>query len=236
MVLALLTGFFLWTTLFLTNKTLFGYSQTLLLTYVFGASLLNAIILSTRTSGVSDDINNGNLSNFLIRPINYFYYWFARDLGDKALNVGFSLTEFVFLIWLLHPPLFLQTNLFVLFLFVISILFAIVIYFFLNFLVGCIGFWSADVWAPRFLFYMILIYSAGSLFPLDILPKLIYEITQLLPFSYLLYFPLKIYLGQITALGIIKGFIIGGIWIGALYKIVLFVWHKGLTTYTAQGR
>src|SRR5579859_1305440 len=111
-VINLLIIYFLWMAILPSGKQLFGYSQSMILTYILGTSLLNAIILASRSGEVGDEINNGDLSNFLLRPINYFYYWFAKDLGDKAMNLIFSVIELSILFFLLKPPLFLQHNLF----------------------------------------------------------------------------------------------------------------------------
>ncbi|HSW88404.1 MAG TPA: ABC-2 family transporter protein, partial [Candidatus Saccharimonadales bacterium] len=76
----------------------------------------------------------------------------------------------------------------------------------------------------------------GGLFPLDILPHQIYVIFQLLPFAYLVYFPLKIYLGQLSALQTITSLGISFLWMFLLYFSVKLLWTRGLREYTAEGR
>lgn len=235
-VVQLLTLYFLWLGLLPKGATLLGYTQSVMLTYILGTSLIGSIVLASRSYAVGDDINNGNLSNFLIRPINYFAYWFAKDVGDKAMNICFSVFELTVLFLMLHPPVFFQTNIFYLILSSISIIIAIVLYFFFNLLLGFIGFWSPEVWGPRFIFMILLSFFAGSLFPLDILPKPVFIAFQFLPFSYLLYFPLKIYLGRLTMFEILTGLLTSLVWTFLIYKIVQFVWAKGLRVYTAYGR
>lgn len=235
-VLQLLTLYFFWLAVTPQNTKIFGYSQQLIITYIIGTFLVGAITLSSRTSEIGENINNGDLSIFLIRPINYFFYWFSRDLGDKAMNITFSLTELTLIFLVLHPPLFLQTNFSYLVLSLVSILLAIILFFLIGALIGFIGFWSPEVWAPRFIFYVLLNFFAGMIFPLDILPKTIFSVFQLLPFPYLIYFPIKIYLGQITTFEISKGLSISIVWIFIMFFIVRYVWMKGLKAYTAQGR
>ena len=108
----LLTIYFLWLVVLSGNKTILGYDQPAMLTYILGTSLLDAIVLSSRSYAVGEEINSGNLMNFLLRPINYFKYWLAKDVGDKAMNVVFSLIEISLIFIILKPPLFFQTNLF----------------------------------------------------------------------------------------------------------------------------
>jgi len=231
-----LTIYFLWQVILPPNKTLLGYSQSLMLTYILGTSLLDSIVLSSRTYAVGEEINSGNLMNFLLRPINYFLYWFSKDIGDKAMNISFSIVELTLIFIILRPPFFIQTNPFYILFFVFSVILSLFIYFFLNFLLGLIGFWSPEVWAPRFIFITLLGFFAGSLFPLDILPKTLYEVMKFLPFTYLLYFPLKIYLGKLSFTEILSGLSISIFWTFAIYFIVKATWQKGLKSYTAYGR
>lgn len=232
----LLTIYFLWLVVLPPGKSLLGYSQPLMLTYILGTSLMDSIVLSSRTYIIGEEINNGNLMNFLLRPVNYFLYWFAKDIGDKAMNVCFSIVELTLIFIILKPPFFIQTSPFYILFFIFSAILSLFIYFFINFLLGLIGFWSPEVWAPRFIFITLLGFFAGSLFPLDILPKTIFEIMKFLPFTYLLYFPLKIYLGQLNFPQILSGLAISFFWVFAIYFLVKIIWQKGLKSYTAYGR
>jgi len=235
-VLSLLVTYFLWIAILPVGTKLFGYSQSLIVTYILATALLGNIVLASRSAAVGDEIKNGNLSNFLLRPINYFLYWFAKDLGDKGLNVSFSLVELSLLLVILRPPLFLQTNIFAIVFTIMATVSAVFLYFLINFLIGLTGFWVYETWPLRFLFMILINFFAGGLFPLDILPKPLFAVFQLLPFTYLLYFPVKIYLGQLQIHEILKGLTISFIWLLLLYQIVLLVWRKGLRVYTAHGR
>src|SRR3989304_10319679 len=105
--LQLLTMYFLWLAI-LPKGVLFGaYDQSLMLTYILGGGFLSSMIISSRSQGVGDGIISGDLSNFLIRPINYFAYWFAQDIGDKAMNISFAVFELTALFLVLKPPLFI---------------------------------------------------------------------------------------------------------------------------------
>lgn len=235
-VIGMLIGYFLWTAVMPDKGTLFGYSKDLMVTYVLLAPLIFSIVFSTRTHEMAENINNGDLSLFLIKPFGYFKYWFSRDFGDKAMNISFCLVEFLLFILILRPNIFLQFNPVYLILFFISLMLGIVLHFFIGSLMSMIGFWSPEVWAPRFIFYTLVSFFAGSMFPLDILPEPIFNALKLLPFTYLQYFPIKIYLGQLTIMEILWGFTITLIWIGITYLTVRFVWNRGLKIYTAMGR
>jgi len=235
-ILQLLTVYFLWLAVIPKDGSFGTYSQSLMLTYIFGTQILFSFVFASRSYNVGDEINLGNLSNFLIRPINYFAYWFAKDLGDKAMNIVFATGELTLLFLILKPPLFIQKELpFILF-FILAVILAIFMYFFFNFLLGLIAFWSPEVWAPRFIFYVLINFVSGGLFPLDVLPSAIFEKLIFLPFTYMLYFPLKIYLGQLSTSQILSGMAIASVWTIVFYLIVKLVWQAGLKVYTSQGR
>lgn len=185
---------------------------------------------------IGDVINKGDLSNFLLRPFHFFHYYIARDIGDKLLNFTFAVVEITVLYFFLRPPIFIQTNIVTLLFFLAAIIIGTILYFFFSLIFGFLGFWTPDVWAPRFLSFVIMEFFAGALFPLDILPKPIFFISQLLPFSYFLYFPLKVYLRQLPIEMLLQGFAISIAWIIGLMVCAQVLWQKGLKVYTAEGR
>jgi ABC-2 type transport system permease protein len=234
-VLQLLTVYYLWLAVTPQNGQIFGYSRSLILTYVLGASLVGSIVFSTRTQEMGDNINNGELSQFLIRPLRYLGYWFARDIGDKLFNLSFAIAELVIVYLILRPVIFLQPNIMLLLFAVLAVVLAVVMNFFIGSLLGMIAFWSPEVWAPRFIFFMLVSFFAGGLFPLDILPLSVQHIFSFLPFSYLQYFPIKIYLGKASPQDILFGFTIAFFWSVLLYMLVSIVWHRGLKEYSSEG-
>ena len=205
-------------------------------TYVVLIAFVNSIVLSTQTFRVAEEISNGSLSNYLIRPINFIRYNLFRDLADKLTNTFFSIIEVGLILILLKPQFIFQDNLGVLFLFVCATVISVFLYFFISLLLSFIGFWSKEIWAPRFIFFIIIAFLAGTYFPLDIVPPTVYKILELLPFTYLIFFPIKIYLGTVNPAFIIKGFLISLIWVSVLYYFAKLVWHKGLKIYTAEGK
>lgn len=234
-VVGLLISYSLWNSVMPEEGTLFGYSRDLMITYVVLAPVIFAIVFSSRTHEMAENINRGDLSMFLTKPFGYFKYWFARDIGDKAMNIVFSIAEFSLFLFIFKPALFLQFNPIYLVLFGISLALAIVLHFFIGCLMSMVGFWSPEVWAPRFIFYTLVSFFAGSMFPLDILPEPIFNVLKLLPFTYLQFFPIKIYLGHLSMLEILQGFGITIIWIGITYGVLKLVWQKGLRMFAASG-
>lgn len=231
--------FFLWSSVFSDpTRIVFGYDQAKILTYVFGILILRAVVFSSRTVDVAGEIASGDLTNYLLKPINYFRYWFTRDLSSKALNLAFALVEGTILFLILRPPFFLQTDPMILLFFVSALVMAVLIYFSLLFLTSMITFWApSSGWPVQFLFIAIVTeFLSGAVFPLDVMPALFQKIVHFLPFQYLLFFPLQIYLGKLNSSTMLSGVIIALVWTLILIMAVNWVWKKGIKNYAAEGR
>lgn len=237
-VIQLIAIYFLWNAVLSRNPDAFGYTSTQLLTYIIGTSLMRAIVMSSRSIDAQSEISSGDLSNYLVRPINYFHYWFSRDVADKLLNILFSIAEITLLFIWLKPPILVQTEPLFLGGFLLAAPLAMLMYFFFSFLVSMTTFWIPESggWGQRFFIMIILEFFAGGLFPLDILPQPLDTILGKLPFAYFLNTPLQIYLGRLTSGEIIVSLASMAIWILLLRAMAYWVYERGLRVYGAYGR
>lgn len=238
-VFQILLTYFLWSTVFANPETqVFGYDRAKILTYVFGIMIVRALVFSARAMDVSSDIAQGDLSNYLLKPISYFKYWFTRDVSSKALNLIFAAIEFAALFVILKPPFFFQVNAISLFAFSLSIVLAILIYFFILFLISSIPFWAPEIgWGSHFLVTVVIIEAlSGALFPINILPGVLQSVIMATPFPYLIYFPVEVYLGNISGAALVGGLMIAAAWAGVLWFSLNFIWQRGLKAYQAFGR
>lgn len=238
-VLQILLVFFLWSTVFTNPQTeLFGYNRDKILTYVFGIFILRALVLSSRAVEIAGEIARGDLTNYLLKPLNYIKYWFTRDISSKVLNLGFATVEIVILYFFLRPTFFIQTDPLQIFLFLVAVIFAIVMFFGLMVLVNFVSFWFPEGgWASQFLIIVIFTeFLSGAVFPIDILPEAIQSVLYALPFPYLMFFPLQVYLGKLSMVGMLQGLLISGIWMIVMIFVMSQVWTRGIKRYSAVGR
>lgn len=234
-ILSLLTAYFLWRAVFSGREQLFGYQESQMLTYVLAAAILQAIVFATRSIDLAGIINSGDLSQLLIKPLNHFAYWFSRDMADKALNILFSIAELILLFLLLRPPLVIPNFAVLAPIVLLVVPLSTLLYFYINYFFGILGFWTPQVWAPRFLLFVVLQFVAGSLFPLDVLPMWLQRGLAWTPFPYLLYFPTQIMLGRLDGSQITQGSIALAFWTLTFYLIVRAAWSSGLKAYAAEG-
>ncbi len=238
-VIQILVVFFFWNSVFSgQNEAVFGYNREKILTYVFGILVLRSIVLSSRAVDVAGEISSGNLTNFLIKPLGYFRYWFTRDVASKVLNLGFSVLEIALLYFLIKPPIYVQSDFLTIVGFLISLSIAVVLFFLVLFLVNSVSFWMPEnAWAAQFLFIVIILeFFSGGIFPLDVLPSSLVSLFSYLPFYYLLFFPLQVYLGKVSYILMFKGIFISLLWLLILWFCLSKVWKMGVREYSAEGR
>lgn len=236
-VLRVLVVYVLWDSLLLGTVKFFHYSRSQILTYVLLTIVVQTIVLSSRTINVSAMISGGDLSNFLLKPIRFFNYFFALDLGNKAMNLVFSIGELSLFYFVFKPSLYWSGQVLDIVLVGAAVVVALFLYFYINLALSFVTFYSPEnTWAPRFLFFMFLEFLAGGFFPIDLLPKSLYQILMLTPFPYLLYFPIAVFLGKFQGLSLVFYGFIGSLWLIAFRQFSGLLWRRGLKAYEAWGR
>lgn len=233
--LSFLIIFFLWSSVFQSVKSFGQYSFPEFISYIFFANLIGNFVLATRTVDVAGEITNGNIINLLIRPVSFFKYYLARDLADKLLNLFFVVIEIALLIFLLHPPLILPQGLSNFLIGGYFLVIGMAISFLLSLLISFVGFWSHEVWGPRFIFMILVFLFSGNYFPLDVLPNHIFKIFLITPFPYLFYLPTQIFYGRFFLINF-QTLFFSLFWFLILIFSVKYVWQKGNQSYNFFGR
>lgn len=228
---------FFWLAIYGQKSALFGYQKSQMINYVLGAVFLDSIIIfSSRTTDLAGQIKDGVLSKMLLQPLNIFKIILARDITDKIINFIFSVIEISVVLYILKIPFSFPKEMLTILIFLLQLVISFFLYFVFSTLLSSFAFWTEDVWATRFLFGVILLnFLSGVTFPLDILPPWLFKIIYLTPFPYLIYFPLKIWLGQLSVLNMVKSVSISFCWLILLVFVLKKVWQKGLRKYGAYG-
>lgn len=235
MVLGVMIIYFLWWSVFSGRRVFLGYGVEQMMTYVLLTNVIGAVIYATKTIELAGNILNGNIINYLLKPLSFLRYLLSREIADKLINASFAVVEIGLLIIVFKPTLYIQTDPGAWLFFFISICIGVVIHFFMSFTISLLAFWTTEVWAPRFIFWILMTMLAGAYFPIDILPKYIYYALFLTPFPYLTFLPAKIYLTGLTP-SLYIPFLMGIGWVFVMYYFAKRVWRKGLREFSFFGR
>lgn len=211
------------------------YSLSQLVTYFVIGYVIRALVFTTRTADIGGDIQQGNLSSLLLKPISTIKYYLSRDLIDKLFNLFFMIIEFVLLLILFKPQIS-TPSLLNIFIFIIFVALSIAIFFFYSLTISFITFWADNAWSSRFLFgYVFVNLFSGQFIPLDLLPNSVSQILKYTPYPYMFFYPVKIWLGQITP-DQAGYYLISGL-ANLLFICLLsqFMWQRGIRRYQSYG-
>jgi ABC-2 type transport system permease protein len=75
----------------------------------------------------------------------------------------------------------------------------------------------------------------GAIIPLSFFPQILQKIFMLLPFPFLIYLPMRIYLGKIHVSQVHLELLKEGGWILGFALLNVIIWRKGIRQYVAMG-
>ena len=226
---------YLWLAVYSSGQSLGGYTQEGIIVYYVVIIALRSVIAEGvgMAFRISAEMNEGLITNYLLKPFSYTLEQFYKLLGQATINAIFIFPA-LFLIGYISKDVIdlpgLQNIIHFLGLSFIALLFYFLIYFF-----GSLAtFWLTD---GRSAVYALLIASNflnGSIIPLDIFPLWGQKIVNLLPFRYLLFVPIQAFLGRIENYQ--QLFVGQLIWAIILIALIYIVWQRGIRRYEAVGR
>ena len=234
-IILLLTLYFLWTTIFKRPNELFGFTRSQIITYVLVGNFFYSLIFAHSDNDIADAIASGRLSSFLVRPINYLLYWFVRRLASRLMFFLMTILETGVFILLVKPDLQFPTQPQFVFFSIVSLVLAVLLFTFLDFTSGILSFWMVWAYGPRFALRMLMDFTSGRMFPLNVLPQTVFTILNTLPFSFLIFFPLNLFQGRLGSSEIINGFIMQIVWVVLSFLLMKLLWQRGLRRYEAVG-
>ena len=173
-------SYFLWNNIYnsMNGNKVGNYTRGQMLTYIILVNLTNFLFNFRHMRELGKQIQEGTLTTLLLRPVSILNQSFATFIGDKFFIIIVYLSGILmygFLGYFKDMLYFLEVVGFMILCFVM--------FFYLLSFLSTIGFWLIEVWPIQVI--MIGVYSlfSGSYFPLDLLPKGIYNIFKYNPFS-----------------------------------------------------
>jgi ABC-2 type transport system permease protein len=215
---------------------LYGRSYAQMLAYSVSASILWRLLKTGFEYEINDDIKNGGLSKYVIRPIQYLPYRLSCFLGQKiaVLLSGLVLIALALTgvgLYFHAVPVSLQGVL----LFLPTLLGALVLNFLVFFCVGMWAFWLSEIGFMFEAVRVVIVVLSGGIFPLEVFGDTVGGVLKLLPFTYAVGFPVDVLTGATTGTEVFTGLCIQLVWIGLMLVFSRFLWNLGSRKYLAAG-
>ncbi len=184
---------------------------------------------------IAADIKDGNISQFLLKPIDYLWYRLVLFVSGRLTYLAVAALPVAFFIFTQRQYFVLPENWATFGCFLFSVVLTALLQFFFSCAMAMLAFWVLEVSTFIFILYAFEYIASGHLFPLDILPPGLAQILSFTPFPYQLYFPVTIYLGKVTGAELARGLAIQCLWVAFAYAAARFTWNRGIRRYGAVG-
>lgn len=213
----------------------FSFSETI--TYFVTLLILQFFISAFNEDyQISEEIRNGLINQFLLKPINYFLYRFSIFVAARLVSGLMILIPLLIALPFLKDYLTLPSDYRVLLFGLPAMALSAVIQFSIAYCFGLLSFWFLEIQGFIILSMALETLLGGQMFPLDLLPAWAYSIAKCLPFYYQMYFPAAIFTSRITdTTAILQGYAIQAGWVIALLLVNQMLWTRGLRRHTAVG-
>ncbi len=241
--LPIVTQIFLWAAVFseieaTTNRgaTVAGYGYHDMVAYYLLTMLSRAFSsMPGLASGIAREIRSGTVKRFLIQPVDMLYFLFLYRLAHKLVYYAVAVVPFV-LVFYLCRGFFVETPQgWVWVAYVVSLLMAFLLGFFLEATIGMLSFWFLEVSSLLFIYMLLSFFCSGHMFPIDMLPEPWATVVKAIPLQYLAYFPAAVFLGKVQGAAMIGGLLMQATWVVAFFLLARWAWHRGARRYSAFG-
>jgi ABC-2 type transport system permease protein len=236
-LLPLLATILLWRSVYShAPGTISGYSLGAMISYYLLITVVESLTAVTEDDWqIAADIKDGNISQFLLKPIDYMAYRMSLFASSRAVFSLLAVLPIGLFIFYWRDQLAAMPDAGTLAWFALSIVLSALLQFLMSFVLALLAFWLLEVSTIIFIVFAFEYIVGGRLFPLNILPAPLAHALNFTPFPYQLFFPASIYLKQVSGADLIQGMLIQTAWVAAFYGLARWVWRRGIRKYSAVG-
>ncbi len=228
--------FILWGAAYKGQSAIGGFDLNQTLTYFVVLLLMQFFIGAFNEDyQISEEIRNGLINQFLLKPINYYLYRFSIFIAARLVSGLLALIPLLIAFPLLKDYLTFPDETWRILLGVPAALMAAIIQFTIAYCFGLLTFWFLEIQSFVILSLAVETVLGGQMFPLDLMPAWFFRISQFLPYYYQMYFPSAIFTGRLDQSQAIEGLGLQAFWVIALLAIANLLWRRGLRHHTAVG-
>jgi ABC-2 type transport system permease protein len=210
-----------------------GLSRGQFIGYYLVLILVNQLTYSQNNWTVGDQIRYGGMNILLVRPLAPIFNTLSSELAGKIVYMLFAVPVVGGLAFLLRPELPLSAANALAFL--PALFLAWVLRFFWGYWLALLALWAARADGLLALQDALVFLLGGQAAPQRLLPGLLGGLALVLPFRYMVGFPVEILAGQLTASEIGLGMAVQAVWALTALGLSALLWRLGLRRYTALG-
>ncbi len=226
--------YFIWKAIYENSTSIEGFDFGHMLTYIAVGWIIRSFYFNNIDQDMAYAVTEGKLAIDLIKPVNPQLMYIAQALGESLFRLGMLTAPTAVVLLLVYPirrpasPLHFAG-------FFLSVLLSFFIVAGINFAVGTFAIRLKSILGLLRAKYFLLELFSGLLIPISFFPEIFQRLFSVLPFQYISYIPVLIYLGKIEGLAVLKCLALQAFWIAVLFAIGAAMWRWSSRKITIQG-
>ena len=215
------------------GETLGGMTRGQFVSYYLLLIVCNQLTYAQTNWTVGDLIRDGQLARLLLYPMSPLYNTLATEIAGKVVYMLFVIPVTAVLALLLRPEL--QTSWPQLGLFILTLGLAWLLRFFWGYWLALLAFWMTRANSLLALQDALTFLLAGQVAPLVLLPEGLKQAAVLLPFRYMVGFPVEVLTGQATGKDLALGMALQVGWLLVALALYGILWRRGVRRFSSVG-
>ena len=187
--------YFLWSTIYSNSgvDVIRGFTFQQLMSYYVVSWIVGILTYTNIEDELAHGVRSGMIVRDMLSPIEYLWFIFYSNVGTRIFA---AIVEFIPVLIIGLIFFSLQLNPVYLLLFAISITLVFTLNFFISALVGMTAFWIVHNRGITRLRKVFVYFLSGSMIPITFFPLWFQKVSFFLPFQYLTFVPINIWLGK----------------------------------------
>jgi ABC-2 type transport system permease protein len=210
-----------------------GYTAQGFAAYYIAFMLVNQVTFTWIMWEYEYRVRQGSLSFALLKPVHPIHSDISDNLSSKLITLPILLLVAVGLALIFHPVATLSV--WSTLAFIPALALAFLVRFLLEWTLALAAFWTTRVNAINQVYFLLMLFLAGQIAPLTLFPRWIQIVASILPFRWMLGFPVELVLGRLTPVQALQGLAVQAAWVIISLVLVRVVWRAGVRVYSAVG-
>jgi ABC-2 type transport system permease protein len=226
--------YFIWKAIYAQSSAIGGFTFSQILTYIAVGWIIRSFYFNNVDQDMANQVIEGKLAMDLIKPVNIQLMYVAQAFGECLFRAG-MLTLPTAVVLMLIYPLRRPASLHHFLAFLPSVLLSFFLVAAINFAVGTLAVRLKSILGLLRAKYFLLELFSGLLLPITYFPEVFQRAFKLLPFQYISYIPVSLYLGKINGAAIAGSLAMQLVWVVLLFIIGDAMWKWSSRKITIQG-
>lgn len=224
---------YFWRSVYANTQTIAGLTLGATLTYILLARVFEPLAELSLVAEFGWGLREGGLAQELVRPLDLQLTYYVLGLGNLAAALGRQLpavllATFAFgLRWPTDPAVWAV--------FVLSALLGRSVIFLVDWILGCLTFYTTEVWGLWGAAKAVTLFLTGGLLPLAMLPDGLRVIVQASPFAQAIYWPVSLLSGLTPLSEAPRLLLVQALWLVGLVVLSRWFFRVAVRRITVQG-